>query len=239
MIVKQEIISKIRDYFDLNIYETKAWLALLSKGIASAGNIATLSGVPRSRTYDVLESLEKKGFAIVKMGKPVKYLGVKPRMVLEKLKNNVKKHAEDKIKDLSNIRDTSEFLKLQEIYDQGIEPVKKEDILSALKGRANISNYLKEILQEAKREVMICMNAEELMNKSKLFTETFDILKKRDIRIKLALTGDERLIKLLEDKLAVKIKRFNIESKFFIIDKQQVLFFLSKDTKKDDEIFYS
>ena len=176
MIVKQEIISKIRDYFDLNIYETKAWLALLSKGIASAGNIATLSGVPRSRTYDVLESLEKKGFAIVKMGKPVKYLGVKPRMVLEKLKNNVKKHAEDKIKDLSNIRDTSEFLKLQEIYDQGIEPVKKEDILSALKGRANISNYLKEILQEAKREVMICMNAEELMNKSKLFTETFDIL---------------------------------------------------------------
>ena len=67
MLVKQELINKIKDYFDLNVYETKIWLALLGKGVASAGEIATISGVPRSRTYDVLESLEKKGFSIVKL----------------------------------------------------------------------------------------------------------------------------------------------------------------------------
>lgn len=61
MLVKQELINKIKDYFDLNMYETKVWLALISKGVASAGQIAEMSGVPRSRTYDVLESLEKKG----------------------------------------------------------------------------------------------------------------------------------------------------------------------------------
>ena len=65
MLVKQELINKIKDYFDLNVYETKVWLALIGKGSASAGEIAELSGVPRSRTYDVLETLEKKGFAIV------------------------------------------------------------------------------------------------------------------------------------------------------------------------------
>ena len=59
MIVKQELVKKLKGYFDLNIYETKVWLALLSKGISSAGEIAEISGVPRSRTYDVLESLEK------------------------------------------------------------------------------------------------------------------------------------------------------------------------------------
>ena len=92
MLVKQELINKIKDYFDLNVYETKVWLALLGKGIASAGEVADVSGVPRSRTYDVLESLEKRGFAIVKLGKPVKYIGVKPKMILEKLKNkNVSK----------------------------------------------------------------------------------------------------------------------------------------------------
>jgi len=90
MIAKQDLINKIKDYFDLNIYETKVWLALLGKGSASAGEIASISGVPRSRTYDVLEGLEKKGFAIVKLGKPVKYLGVKPKMILEKMKNNTK-----------------------------------------------------------------------------------------------------------------------------------------------------
>ena len=76
MIVNQELVKKIKDYFNLNIYETKVWLALLSKGIASAGEIAELSGVPRSRTYDVLESLEKQGFAIAKIGKPTRSIAV-------------------------------------------------------------------------------------------------------------------------------------------------------------------
>ena len=74
MINKQELVKKIKEYFNLNIYETKVWLALLSKGVASAGEVAELSGVPRSRTYDVLESLEKQGFAMMKLGKPVKYI---------------------------------------------------------------------------------------------------------------------------------------------------------------------
>ena len=83
MIIKQELVKRIKEFFNLNIYETKVWLALLSKGIASAGEIAEISGVPRSRTYDVLESLEKRGFAIVKIGKPVKYISVKPTEVIE------------------------------------------------------------------------------------------------------------------------------------------------------------
>src|SRR3972149_7072647 len=122
MLIKQELISRIKDYFDLNIYETKVWLALLGKGIASAGEIATISRVPRSRTYDVLESLEKKGFALVKLGKPVKYLGVKPNVILEKLKNNVRSDAEERIITLGNLRTTDEFIKLEELYKNGLSP---------------------------------------------------------------------------------------------------------------------
>src|SRR3989338_800647 len=131
MLLKQDLINRIRDYFDLNIYETKVWLALLGKGVASAGQIAEISRVPRSRTYDVLESLEKKGFAIIKIGKPVKYLGVKPHVILEKLKNNVRKDAEDRIITLSNIRSTEEFTALEEMYKGGLDPIKTEDISAA------------------------------------------------------------------------------------------------------------
>jgi len=233
MLVKQELINKIKDYFDLNVYETKVWLALLSKGTASAGDIATISGVPRSRTYDVLESLEKKGFAIVKIGKPVKYLGVKPRMVIEKLKNNIRKGAEDRIGGLSNIRDTDEFSQLEMLYKDGIDPVKREDLSAALKGKANISNHLKEILQNAKKEVIICTNVEELMSKLKLFTQTFGNLKKDNIKVKLALSGDEKKIKQLEEKFSMKIKRTELDSKFFIIDRLEILFYLSKDSESE------
>ncbi len=53
------IMKKLRTTFDLNIYEAKIWAALLTKGVASASELADISGVPRSRSYDVLETLEK------------------------------------------------------------------------------------------------------------------------------------------------------------------------------------
>jgi sugar-specific transcriptional regulator TrmB len=234
MILKQELVTKIKDYFDLNIYETKVWLALLGKGTASAGEIATLSGVPRSRTYDVLESLEKKGFAIIKLGKPVKYLGVKPKAILEKLKNNVRKDAEDKITILSNIKESSEFSELENLYNTGISPVKREDISAALKGRSNITNYLKEILEDAEKEVIICTSAEEIKLKLGLFAETITLLKKANIKIKMALYGENFLINQIVAKLKIKIFPIKINAKFFIVDRKEVLFYLSNEKGKDD-----
>ncbi len=234
MLVKQELINKVKDYFALNIYETKVWLALLGKGTASAGEIAEISGVPRSRTYDVLESLEKKGFAIVKLGKPVKYIGVKPRMILEKLKNDVRRNAEEKITNLSNIKSTDEFSKLENLYKTGIAPIKGEDITAALQGRLNISNHLKDILQNAKKEVIICTSADEIKSKLKLFQQTFSNLKKSNIKIRMALSGDGILMKQLEKLLNISIKKINIDTKFFIMDRGEMLFYISKGGDKED-----
>lgn len=234
MLVKTELINKIKDYFDLNIYETKVWLALLGKGVASAGEVADLSGVPRSRTYDVLESLEKKGFAIIKLGKPVKYLGVKPKMILEKLKNNVKKDAEDKIQSLLRVRETDEFEQLESLYRGGITPSKREDLSAALKGKSNISNHLREILQNARKEVIICTSAQEAQTKVKLFAQTFSLLKKANIKVSMALSGDKALISKLSKEFGIKIEQVNIDAKFFIVDRKEILFYLSKDTDKED-----
>jgi len=229
MILKQELINKIKDYFALNVYETKVWLALLSKGIATAGEIATISGVPRSRTYDVLESLEKRGFAIIKLEKPVKYMGVKPNVILEKLKNNVHDYAKEKLVSLTKIKETEEYEKLLGLYNSGMEPVKREDISAALKGRSNISNHLKEVLQNATKEVIICTNADEMISKAKLFGSTIEKLKKNKIKVKIALSGDENLIKTTEKKFETKIKKVHIDARFFIVDRAEILFYVSKD----------
>lgn len=237
MIVKQELLGRIKDYFGLNIYETKVWLALLRKGVATAGEIAEASGIPRSRTYDVLESLEKMGFAIAKLDKPVKYIGVKPRMIIEKLKNNVKKDATERMIELSKIGESDEYSKLEELYTEGMNPVKREELSLALRGRSNISNHLKELLLNAKDEVIICTNAEEFASKTKLFSQTFGILGKAGVRINVALFGDERLIKQISEKVGVKIKNININSKFFIIDRKEILFYISKNSDEDSAIW--
>lgn len=234
MIIKQEIINKIKDYFDLNVYETKVWLALLSKGIASAGEIADLSGVPRSRTYDVLEGLEKRGFALEKLGKPVKYIGVKPNVILEKLKNNVRSIAEERVVTLSKIRDTAEFEELESLYREGINPIKREDITAAIKGKSNISNYLREVLENAREEVIICSNVSEIYSKVKLFEQTIELLKKGNIKIKFALSGEKDLIEKVSKQLKVEISKIEIDSKFFIVDRREILFYLSNTNTNQD-----
>lgn len=235
MIVKTELVNKIKDYFNLNVYETKVWLALISKGVASAGEIASLSGVPRSRTYDVLEGLEKRGFALTKLGKPVKYIGVKPQAVLEKMKKNVIKDAEDRVVILSKIKESDEFGKLEELYKDGIIPIKRENISASLRGRSNISNQIKETLQNAEKEVVICTSVDDITSKMKLFEQTFNRLRNSDIKVKVALNGDDKSIEQLSKKLNTKFKKINIHAKFFIIDRKEVLFYVSKD-ENDEEI---
>ena len=234
MILAQELINRIKDHFNLNLYETKVWLALLSKGVASVGEVATISCVPRSRTYDVLESLEKKGFAIIRMGKPVKYLGIKPQMILERIKTDIRKNAEERVNGLSKVKETEEFIKLEELYKQGINPVKREDVSASLRGKSNISNFLKEIIKNAEKEVIICTNAEEIKSKAKLFSQTIEILKKADVKIKIALSGDTKTIKEIEENLQIKVKRIEIDAKFFIIDRKEILFYISKGGNTED-----
>ncbi|MBN1502815.1 hypothetical protein JW930_04675, partial [Candidatus Woesearchaeota archaeon] len=51
MIVKDEFLSKLRRYFNLNLYEVKIWAALLSRGVSTAGELSDIANVPRSRSY--------------------------------------------------------------------------------------------------------------------------------------------------------------------------------------------
>jgi len=185
MIIKPELVKKIKGSFDLNIYETKVWLALLSRGMSSAGEIAEMSGVPRSRTYDVLESLEKRGFAIEKLGKPVKYLAVKPSIVIEKLKNNTMKYAEEKVEVLSNLKDTKEYEELQSLHDTGIEPVKNHELSTSIKGRSNLYSQLRDTMESSEDCVYLATSSYELMSKQKMFSEVFDKLKKRNVDMKV------------------------------------------------------
>ena len=237
MIIKQELVSRIKDHFGLNIYETKVWLALLKKGIATAGEVAEISGIPRSRTYDVLESLEKNGFAIAKLDKPVKYIGVRPNVIIEKLKNNVRKNANERVIELSKVKNSDEFTKLEELYTEGMSPVKKEEMSLALRGKSNISNQVKESITNAKEELIICTDAVEFMSKIKLFQQAFQELKKSNVKISVALSGEDKLIKQLSEKLSIKIKKISINSKFFIIDRKQILFYVSKNQDEDSAIW--
>jgi len=234
MIVKQELVKRIKEYFDLNIYETKVWLSLLTKGIASAGEVAELSGVPRSRTYDVLESLEKRGFAITKIGKPVKYIAVKPTEVIEKMKSNVMQLAQDKVKTLSELRSTSEYTELEQLHTTGIAPIKSHEITGAIKGRANVLSRARELLENAQDEVFICTNVSDFEDKSRVLIPTMQKLEKANVKIRLALSGDHDKVKKLNAKFDLKAKHVDTLARIFISDKKEALLMVTPHNSEDD-----
>ena len=236
MIIKQELVKQIKEHFNLNIYETKVWLALLGKGVASAGEIAEGSGVPRSRTYDVLEGLEKRGFAVMRLGKPVKYIAVKPNVILEKLKSNTMSDAEERIKILGKLKETNEYSELEQLYTVGIQPVRHEDVSGSIKGKSTIYSHIKDLLENAKKEVIICTSADEILSKTRFFAQIFERLEKNNIKMKIALSGDPKDIKRINNKLKIKAKEIKIDAKFYIADNEQILFAISNGDSTEEEI---
>ena len=233
---KPEIVNKVKDHFGLNIYETKVWLALLTKGVASAGEIADLSGVPRSRTYDVLESLEKQGFAMQKIGKPVKYLAVKPTVVIEKLKKNTVEEMNDKISMLSNIKDTKEYHELETLHSTKTEMIRKQDISSTIRGRTNINSQIADVLTLAKDNIIICATSAELKKRTKLLEPILKRISDSGVKITLALNGTDADIKAISDKLGLKSKKIDINASFYVADKKEILFMLNETAENQDQL---
>lgn len=232
MEIDKELVKRIKERFGLNVYESKVWLALISKGIASSSEISTISDVPRSRTYDVLESLEKKGFAIAKIGKPTKYIAVEPIIVLEKLKNNVQKEAEEKISMIENLKDSKEYKDLENLHNSATSLIKKEELSSVVRGRANIFAHLKTLLNKAKKNVVICVPAWEIKEKPRNFKEVFSKIKEKKISSKILIYGNDEDIQQINKEFGINAKKINIKTSFLTVD-DKTMFILSEKINED------
>ncbi|MGM5485366.1 MAG: TrmB family transcriptional regulator [Nanobdellota archaeon] len=230
MIVKEEFLSKLRRYFDLNLYEVKIWTALLSRGVSTAGELSDIANVPRSRSYDVLESLEKKGFVVMKLGKPIKYIAVPPSEVVERVKKNMKKNAEEKVKKLDSLKDNEVLDELNSLHSQGVELVEPTDLSGSLRGRHNLYNHLELTVRNAEETVTIMTTSQGLLRKIEALKGTFEQLKKRGVTIRIAapLTNEAKeAVKDLDD--LAEIRHTDSKARFAVVDGKEVVFMVMDD----------
>ena len=234
MIVKDEFIKKLRAAFELNIYEVKIWTALLSKGVAAAGELSDMSNVPRSRSYDVLESLEKKGFIMVKIGKPIKYMAIKPENIVKRVKDRIKEKVDEKIKNLEKVRTTETYDELQTLYTHGIANVDVNDLSGAKRGRQNIYSQLSMMMNKAKDSVIIMTTEKGLVRKKDLLLSTGKKLKAKKVKIRIAAPiNSEAAKRAAEDlKNVAEVKNVDkITARFCLIDGKEMLFMILDDDK--------
>lgn len=233
MIVKEEFLSRLRKIFDLNLYEVKVWTALLSRGTSTAGELSNISDVPRSRTYDILESLEKKGFIVMKLGKPIKFVALKPEEVVERVKRNQMKEAKDRSKRLDKLKDDEVLEELNELFHKGIKFVEPTELSGSLKGRQNLYNHMDMLIREAEESIVIVTTEGGLNRKMEALMPSLEKAKKRgvDIRIAAPINKNNKDI-AAEFKKVAKIKKLEkIRARFMLIDSEQVMFMLLDDEK--------
>ncbi|MBN1792322.1 TrmB family transcriptional regulator [Candidatus Woesearchaeota archaeon] len=230
MIVKEEFLSKLRRYFNLNLYEVKIWTALLSRGVSTAGELSDIANVPRSRSYDILESLEKKGFVVMKLGKPIKYMAVQPKEVVERVKKNTKTEADEHIKRLENLKNTDVIQELNSLHTQGVELVEPSDLAGSLKGRHNLYNHIELTLRGAEETVTIMTTSAGLIRKIDSMKPVFEVLKKRGVKIRIAAPLTKECDKAVKDLGSVaEIRHTSSKARFIVVDSKELVFMVMDD----------
>jgi sugar-specific transcriptional regulator TrmB len=233
MIVREEFLSRLRKIFDLNLYEVKVWTALLSRGTSTAGELSSISDVPRSRTYDILESLEKKGFIVMKLGKPIKFVALKPEEVVERVKKNLAKTAQEKTKRLETLKGEDVLEELDSLFTKGVKFVEPSDLSGSLRGRQNLYNQLDMMIRGAEKTITIVTTAEGLNRKLETLMPSLEKCKKRGVKIRIAAPIDDNNFKIAKElkKVAEVRGMEKMKARFTIIDSNQLMFMLLDDEK--------
>jgi sugar-specific transcriptional regulator TrmB len=231
MIVKEEFLSKLRRFFGLNLYEARIWTALLSRGVSTAGELSDIGNVPRSRAYDVLESLEKKGFIIMKLGKPIKYIAVEPKEVVERVKKYIKQNAEARVDRLKEVGTTEVLKELNTLHTQGIEFIEPSDLSGAIRGRHNIYSHLETMVKGAEKNVTIATTSKGILRKLEALTPILEKLRKKNVKIRIAApkTKENSSAIASVSKIADIKNLTGMDARFCIIDGKEILFMVLSD----------
>jgi sugar-specific transcriptional regulator TrmB len=230
MIMQKDFIERLK-LFGLNSYEAKIWVALLSRGVSSAGELSDISNVPRSRSYDILESLEKKGFIVMKIGKPIKYIAVPPNEVLERVKQRVRQEAESQANNLSKLKESDLLTELSSLHTKGVDLVEPTDLTASFRGQERVYDQMHLMLKESEEEFILVTTALGLARKADYLLRGFKKAHERGVSIKIAAPlgkETEEAQKLLAPYADIRNLE-HVRARFAVADGKEVTFLLFDD----------
>ena len=131
-----DLVEKLKE-IGFNTYEAKVYVALLKKYPATGYEVAKFANIPQSRTYDTLKVLEEKNIVAATNTKPVSYTPIKPKQLLSSYQKKMS----------STISYLDKHLPL--VKDDYNEPI------ITINGKQNIQDKIKEVIQNAQREIYI------------------------------------------------------------------------------------
>ncbi|TAL48461.1 TrmB family transcriptional regulator, partial [archaeon] len=159
----------------LNLYERKLWVALLARGTSTAGELSEIANVPRSRAYDILQSLAEKGFVVLQTAKPMKYVAIAPAEAFERAKNKMVEEVNEMQERLEELKSSPVLKELNDVFNKGMKVIEPEDMTGSLKGKHLVTQQIATMFKGATKKISIVTSAEGL---SDLTENHADVLKK-------------------------------------------------------------
>ncbi|MDM7934226.1 MAG: TrmB family transcriptional regulator [Methanothrix sp.] len=158
--MKEGIIDGLRK-LGLTEYEAKAYATLVGMGEATAREAHELSGVPRTRIYDILRDLERKGFVESVNGSPTYYRAVEPDQVIERLRDDL----------VASIDRSTSELKSLNLKAHGASPV------WCVRSEWGIRNRIKDFLGRVERELTILTRSPGLLEEYRSDLKRIEVLR--------------------------------------------------------------
>lgn len=140
----------------LSEYEVKAYLKLLEQYPVNGYTLSKNSGIPRSRIYEVLDSLKNKQLVFEQIEeKTTLYQPIEPKLLVNKFKNNF-----DNI--LNHVEEYTE-----KVYSQR----QNDNELIVIKGRNKIIDFVNALISEAKKRIAVSIWEDEINDISKALND--------------------------------------------------------------------
>ena len=150
MTVAPARIQRLQEH-GLTEYEARAYLALLELENSEASPIADLARVPRTKIYQALDGLESKKLLVVIPDRPKRYQVAPISSYIDSLEASYRSQAES----LSNAKDAL----AEEFAPRGKVQMERSGGFVVLKGRANISSKLCELMGRAQKDFAVATSA--------------------------------------------------------------------------------
>lgn len=234
MAATQQVLDTLKQ-IGLNLYERKLWVALLSRGTSTAGELSSLAKVPHSRTYDVLESLAEKGFVMVQTTKPLKYVAIPPMEALERAKKKINEDAEVATDRISQMQGSGTVKELEKIFKNGMSLVEPGELTGSLKGRHMLHQQMGTVFKNAKKSISIVTTASGLADLHAKHTDTLKKAAGKGVKVRIAVpvTKDTApAVNAMKEFADVK-KLDKVNGRFAVVDGNHVVMALTDDKTVD------
>lgn len=228
MSVEPELVESLRK-LGLNQYEAKAYSALCTHGSLTVGEISApdKGDLPRPRAYDVLTSLQEKGFVSVMQGRPLRYAALPLEEAVKTLRKQKEASLQDEIKQMDQLaKNLSGKLK-----PSAGATAASEDRVWTLKGRDAIYSRMSSMISASKKHVVLAAHSEHFKHKFKAHNKELQKAKDRGVRLSFvtsAGTGDG--VEMADQHLPN-----DPSTRMLLTDNEALLFLTDSKTKPDDE----